>query len=123
MPKSKSRRSATSPSVSHRIPLDFPDVPNSSKVGHFIVAYDISCPKRLRKVANCCLDYGFRAQYSIFECRLTWPQFETFWAKLLRRVDPCEDRLLAFPVHAQSIPQIRRLGKDLSLHPKQCYVF
>ncbi len=32
----------------------------------YIVAYDICAPKRLRKVAQTCEDFGFRRQYSVF---------------------------------------------------------
>ena len=37
----------------------------------YLVAYDICDPKRLRKVAQTCEDFGFRRQYSVFLCRLT----------------------------------------------------
>ena len=36
----------------------------------YLVAYDISDAKRLRKVAQACEDFGFRRQYSVFLCRL-----------------------------------------------------
>ena len=35
----------------------------------YLVAYDICDPKRLRKVAHTCEDFGFRRQYSVFLCR------------------------------------------------------
>ena len=37
----------------------------------YLVAYDIANPKRLRKVATACEDFGSRRQYSVFACRLT----------------------------------------------------
>ena len=37
----------------------------------YLVAYDICDPKRLRKVAHTCEDFGFRRQYSVFMCRLS----------------------------------------------------
>jgi len=37
----------------------------------YLVAYDICNPKRLRKVALTCEDFGIRRQYSVFFCRLT----------------------------------------------------
>ena len=36
----------------------------------YLVAYDICDPKRLRKVAKICEDFGMRRQYSVFLCRL-----------------------------------------------------
>ena len=41
----------------------------------YIVAYDISDPKRLRKVALACEDYGTRKQFSVFLCRLSATDF------------------------------------------------
>ncbi len=37
----------------------------------YLVAYDISNPKRLRKVARTCEDFGLRKQFSVFFCQLT----------------------------------------------------
>ena len=37
----------------------------------YIVSYDISDPKRLRKVATACEDFGVRKQLSVFLCRLS----------------------------------------------------
>lgn len=41
----------------------------------WIVSYDISDPKRLRKVARACEDYGVRKQLSVFLCRLSATDF------------------------------------------------
>ena len=36
----------------------------------YIVAYDISDPKRLRRVARVCEDFGYRKQLSVFLVRV-----------------------------------------------------
>lgn len=36
----------------------------------YLVSYDISHPKRLRKVAHTLEGFGIRLQYSVFECPL-----------------------------------------------------
>ena len=36
----------------------------------FLVCYDIADPKRLRKVASICEDFGYRRQKSVFMVRL-----------------------------------------------------
>jgi len=36
----------------------------------YLVSYDISNPKRLRKVARSLEGFGVRLQYSVFECPL-----------------------------------------------------
>ena len=37
----------------------------------YLVCYDISDPKRLRKVASACEDFGYRKQLSVFFCRVS----------------------------------------------------
>ena len=37
----------------------------------YIVTYDIRNPKRLRRVAKTCEDFGCRRQLSIFLCRIS----------------------------------------------------
>ena len=51
----------------------------------YIVAYDISDPKRLRKVATTCEDFGMRKQYSVFLCRLSAGPLSSRWPSLTSR--------------------------------------
>ena len=88
-----------------------------------IIAYDIADPKRLKKVADCCKDYGMRAQYSLFECHLEADTFDRFWARLLNLIDPSEDRLVAYPMHGAQKRKIRTAG-TMSRHEKViAYIF
>lgn len=41
-----------------------------------LIAYDIAEPKRVRRIAEICEDYGTRVQYSLFECWLEEDDFE-----------------------------------------------
>ena len=66
-----------------------------------LVAYDISDPKRLHRVASVCEDYGVRVQYSVFECRLEEAEFDAFWLQLLEVIDEDEDRLVAYKIDAR----------------------
>lgn len=61
-----------------------------------LVAYDISNPKRLRKVATICKDYGIRVEYSIFECDLPPHLFEKMWRELNATINPDEDAIIAY---------------------------
>lgn len=88
-----------------------------------IVAYDIANPKRLRKAANCCLDFGVRVQYSVFESRLEADKFDRFWKRLCSLVDPEEDRLVAYPMHGAAISRIRTYGTMECSSPVVAYVF
>lgn len=37
----------------------------------FAVVYDVSCDKERRRVDNILKGFGFRVQYSVFECKLS----------------------------------------------------
>ncbi|WP_150538782.1 CRISPR-associated endonuclease Cas2 [Actinobacillus vicugnae] len=63
-----------------------------------LITYDISFDdpagqKRLRQIAKHCLDYGVRAQYSVFECDVTPDQWVTLKNKLLATYNPDCDSL------------------------------
>jgi len=110
----------------------FQDRPNASerkgkpageKQMLLIIAYDITHPKRLKKVADCCEDFGLRVQYSVFECHLEADTFDRFWKRLLECIDPSEDRLVAYPMHGSHLRKIRTAGV-MARHEKViAYIF
>ena len=56
-----------------------------------LIAYDIGHPRRLRRVAKICANYGVRMEKSVFECDLTDEQMAQFWNRLCKVVDEDED--------------------------------
>jgi CRISPR-associated protein Cas2 len=77
----------------------------------WIVSYDISDPKRLRKVATCCEDYGQRKQYSVFLCRLCTTDFVKLRSRLYDLIDLNQDQVLFIPLCARCVQQIEALGR------------
>jgi CRISPR-associated protein Cas2 len=77
----------------------------------YIVSYDISDPKRLRKVATCCEDYGQRKQYSVFLCRLSTTDFVKLRSRLYDLIDLNQDQVLFIPLCARCVQQIEALGR------------
>lgn len=75
-----------------------------------LIGYDICEPRRLQRVARVCEDFGIRVQYSIFECHLDEQKFERFWGRLLKEIDPAEDRLVAYQIDARSAKKTRTAG-------------
>lgn len=78
-----------------------------------IIAYDVTDPKRLKKIADCCKDFGLRVQYSVFECRLEADRLAELWERLVSIADPEEDRLVAYPLHGGEIRKIRTFGTTM----------
>ncbi len=71
-----------------------------------LLTYDVATStdggaRRLRRVANVCLDYGQRVQNSVFECEINTAQLVEFRARLLEIVDLDHDSLRFY-----------KLGKD-----------
>jgi len=75
-----------------------------------LVAYDIRNPRRLRKVAKVCEDYGIRVEYSVFECDLAEEHFDRLWADLSREIDWDQDAVLAYRICGSCVQNIASMG-------------
>jgi CRISPR-associated protein Cas2 len=80
-------------------------------VDSYLVCYDISDPKRLRKVAQACADYGYRKQYSVFLCRLSATDFVRLRSRLYDLLKMEEDQVLFIPVCARCVNAMEALGR------------
>ncbi len=60
----------------------------------YIVCYDISDDKRLRKVFKTCRNYGDHLQYSVFECDLNQGELVKFQRQLGEIINHLEDQVL-----------------------------
>ncbi len=77
----------------------------------YIVAYDISHPKRLRKVARTCEDFGLRKQFSVFLCRLSATDFVRLRTRLYDIIDLNADQVLFIPLCGKCVQQIASIGR------------
>ncbi len=87
-----------------------------------LIAYDITEPKRLQKIAKICEDWGVRVQYSVFECRLEAAAFDRFWEELRSQVDETTDRLVAYKICLNCARDIRSAGKMVNSEKVVAYV-
>lgn len=65
---------------------------------YLLVAYDVATsdeggPRRLRRVAKKCLDYGQRVQHSVFECKVDAAQYVILKNELLKIINPEKDSI------------------------------
>jgi CRISPR-associated protein Cas2 len=84
----------------------------------WIVAYDISDPKRLRKVARACEDYGYRKQLSVFLVRVSATDFVKLRSRLYDIIDLDEDQVLFFPITDACLRQVEAIGRPTDAHDK-----
>ena len=82
----------------------------------YIVAYDISDPKRLRKVATVCEDFGYRKQYSVFLCRLSPTDMVRLRGRLYDLIDLKADQVLFIPLCPRCVNGIEALGRPAEAH-------
>jgi CRISPR-associated protein Cas2 len=67
----------------------------------YIVSYDIADPKRLRSVARVAEGYGYRLQFSVFECLLDALRLEEMKAALNEKIHHVEDQVLFISLGTQ----------------------
>jgi len=59
-----------------------------------VIAYDISCDRRRRQVFRCLQSWSLDAQYSLFECDLTYNEAEELFIQLSQLINEEEDTLM-----------------------------
>jgi CRISPR-associated protein Cas2 len=77
----------------------------------WLVAYDISDPKRLRKVARVCEDFGLRYQLSVFLCRLSPTDFVKLRSRLYEVMNLAEDQVFFIPLCGRCVEGMTSLGR------------
>jgi len=80
-------------------------------VDSYMVCYDISDPKRLRKVARACEDYGYRKQLSVFLCRLGTTQYVKLRTRLYDIIDLGADQVLFIPLCPRCVAGMEAMGR------------
>lgn len=60
----------------------------------YLVCYDISHPRRLRRVAKALEGFGVRLQFSVFECPLDKMRFAELKTELNNLINHEEDQIL-----------------------------
>ena len=86
-----------------------------------VIAYDIACPRRLKRVAELCLDHGVRVQKSVFECWLDEDRFEQFWERLQQTIHLEQDQVLAYTLDAGAARRRRNVGDLAVLSEKRSH--
>jgi CRISPR-associated protein Cas2 len=66
----------------------------------WLIAYDISCAKRLKKIHKYCAHRGWPMQKSIFLLALTKSERKVVCDYLIEQIDPNTDKLLCLPFTA-----------------------
>jgi CRISPR-associated protein Cas2 len=84
----------------------------------YLVCYDISHPKRLRKVARTCEDFGYRKQLSVFLVRVSATDFVRLRSRLYDLIDLNEDQVLFIPLMDSCLQRMEALGRSTDSYDK-----
>lgn len=83
----------------------------------FIISYDVSCDKRLRRVYRLMRGWGDHIQYSVFRCELNARELVELRSQLAFLINHQEDQVLFVdvgPVDGRGSTSIRAIGKVYS---------
>ena len=86
-----------------------------------LISYDVKTsdeggPKRLRRVAKTCLNYGQRVQYSVFECEVTPAQWVVLKNKLITIIDSEKDSLRFYNLGANWKRRVEHIGAKKTIN-------
>lgn len=87
----------------------------------FIVSYDVSSPRRLRRVAKVLQSFGRRIQYSVFECLLDPLRLVKVKGALEREINHEQDQVLFISMRRSpggDNLEISSLGRPYSEAPR-----
>ena len=85
-----------------------------------LVSYDVATsdsegPRRLRRVAKACLDYGQRVQYSVFECIVDPAQWAVLRQRLIEEINPKKDSLRFYFLGSNWKHRVEHIGAKESV--------
>lgn len=92
----------------------------------YLVCYDITDDKRLRRVFKLCKNYGDHLQYSVFECDLNLTEKAQLESKLAELIKHDEDQVMFVslgPAEGRGDRVITALGLPYTKMDAPCYVF
>lgn len=92
----------------------------------YLVCYDISDDKRLRRVFRSCSDFGNHLQYSVFECDLNPAekiQMETLLTSIINHEQDQVLFVLLGPAEGRGDRVISALGKPYTRLDAPCYIY
>ncbi|GAU09432.1 CRISPR-associated endonuclease Cas2 [Desulfoplanes formicivorans] len=80
-----------------------------------LVSYDVSLkdadgPRRLRRIAKVCTNYGQRVQFSVFECIVDPAQWACLRAQLIQEMDETQDSLRFYFLGANWRRRVEHIG-------------
>lgn len=95
---------------------------------YYLVSYDISDEKRVRKVYKLCKNYGRPIQYSVFICHLNEENLKILKDRLKPLINMEQDQVLFAKLEGNSSGGIAKgiltsMGRNMKADPPECWIF
>lgn len=93
-----------------------------------LVTYDVSLdtkdgPKRLRRVAKVCTDYGVRVQNSVFECVVDQAQYVLLKGRISKEINEKKDSVRFYRLGNHYTEKIETLGINTAIQVENPLIF
>ncbi len=79
----------------------------------YLVVYDISNEKRLRRIARITEKFGIRVQKSVFECIISESEVNKLIKEVLDVMKLDEDNLRVYEISSSNVKKIRVFGNSI----------
>lgn len=83
----------------------------------YLVAYDVHCPKRLKRAHRYLKSRGLAVQYSVFLLQMTKSEIRQLLSELQPLLHPAEDDLRAFPCEGRRAMWLAGKGSEVWMQP------
>lgn len=92
------------------------------------MTYDVSLdkkdgPKRLRRVAKVCTDYGVRVQNSVFECVVDQAQYDLLKGRINKEINEKKDSVRFYRLGNHYTEKIETLGVNTAIQVESPLIF
>jgi len=85
----------------------------------YFICYDITEPKRLKKVSKTLENYGLRVQYSFFQCEMDKDILQNLRDELLGIIDLKTDSLKVYPMCEDCMKNTTSIGNGELFIPQR----
>lgn len=83
---------------------------------YIVVSYDVVDDKRRRKLAEILKDYGYRVQYSVFECDFEKKYLKKMLEDVSKQLNQKEDSLRIYALCSDCQQKVISLGRSQPSH-------
>ncbi len=79
----------------------------------YLIAYDITSDRRRNKIAELLEKHGLRINLSVFECTLTFTEYENLLYEIYHLINHKKDTVKIYPLTRETYAKSITMGRDI----------